>query len=116
MLKSWRIPVRQIGYDIGRSGMKDKEIITLLHSLNKTTFFTRDSDFFDPALRHANYCLININVNKNEAAMFIRHILRHPAFNTAAKRMGKVIRGTNEGVYIWQLHAEQQEKLIWRAI
>ena len=96
--------------------MKDKEIITLLHSLNKTTFFTRDSDFFDPALRHSNYSPVNLNVNKNETALFIRRILRHPAFNTEAKRMGKVIRGTVEGVYVWQLHADEQEKLIWRVI
>ena len=26
-LKSWRISVRQIGYEIGRKGMKDREII-----------------------------------------------------------------------------------------
>jgi hypothetical protein len=24
LLRSWRIPVRQIGYDIGRKGLKDK--------------------------------------------------------------------------------------------
>ena len=27
LLSSWRIPVRQIGYETGRKGMKDSEII-----------------------------------------------------------------------------------------
>ncbi|MBI3242050.1 MAG: hypothetical protein HYZ49_07140 [Chloroflexi bacterium] len=30
LLLDWRIPVRQIGYDVGRKGLKDKEIITFL--------------------------------------------------------------------------------------
>jgi hypothetical protein len=29
LLRSWRIPIRQIGHDIGRKGMKDQEIIPL---------------------------------------------------------------------------------------
>jgi len=31
LLRSWRIPFRQIGFGIGRQGMKDKEIIPPLH-------------------------------------------------------------------------------------
>ena len=27
LLKSWRIPIRQIGYEVGRKGIKDAEII-----------------------------------------------------------------------------------------
>jgi hypothetical protein len=26
-LQSWRIPVRQIGYEVGRKAMKDREVI-----------------------------------------------------------------------------------------
>lgn len=114
LLERWRIRVRQIGYDIGHMGMQDQEIITLLHGLNKTTFFTRDRDFFDHSLCHANYCLVNLNVDKNDAAVFIRRVLRHPALNSDTKRMGKVIRVTGERLYIWHLRTEEQEKLIWR--
>jgi len=32
LLKSWRLSSRQIGYDIGNIGLKDKEIISLLHN------------------------------------------------------------------------------------
>ena len=40
LLKGWRISFRQIGFEIGREGMKDDEIIPLLHGLNRPTFFT----------------------------------------------------------------------------
>lgn len=40
-------------------------------------------------------------------------LLRHPAFNTKAKRMGKVIQVTHMGMRIWQLHAEKEKKLLW---
>jgi len=35
LLRSWRIPVRQIGPDIGRKGMKDPEIISLVLALRR---------------------------------------------------------------------------------
>jgi hypothetical protein len=38
LLRGWRIRVHQIGHEIGRSGMKDKEIIPLLHNLRAPTF------------------------------------------------------------------------------
>ena len=52
LLRSWRFPVRQIGLEVGRQGMKDDEIIPLLHRLEKSTFFTRDPGFYRPHLRH----------------------------------------------------------------
>ena len=53
LLRSWRIRFRQISCDIGQQGLKDKEIISLLHSLNRPTFFTRDDDFYNHKLCHA---------------------------------------------------------------
>ena len=46
-LRSWRIRVKQIGHEIGRPGMKDDEIISLLHRIRRVTFFTRDSGFYE---------------------------------------------------------------------
>ncbi len=40
LLKSWGIPAKHIGHDIGRKGMKDYEIIPFLHRLRRVTFFT----------------------------------------------------------------------------
>ena len=45
LLRSWRIPFRQIGFSIGRQGLQDKGIISLLHTLRRPTFFTRDDVF-----------------------------------------------------------------------
>ena len=113
LLGSWRIRVRQIGQEIGHRGMQDSEIITLLHSLRRSTFFTRDRDFFYPDLCHSNYCLVNLGIDKNEAANYIRRVLRHPSLNTEVKRMGTVIRVTPEALYIWRLNVRHREALRW---
>lgn len=64
LLRSWRIPIRQIGYEIGRKGMKDHEIIPFLHTLSCSTFFTLDLDFYRRSLCHAGYCLVCMDVGK----------------------------------------------------
>jgi hypothetical protein len=113
LLNSWRIPVRQIGYEIGRKGMKDREIIPFLHQLNQPTFFTRDDDFYERRLCHAGYCLVYLDVRKEEVATFVRRVLRQTTFKTKAKRMGKVIRASHVGLAIWNLHAEKEDFLDW---
>ena len=114
LLQSWRISVRQIGYEVGRQGMKDEAIIPLLHQLRRPTFFTRDSDFYNPHLCHAEYCLVYLAVKKDEAATFIRRFLRHPEFDTEAKRMGAMIHVSHSGLSVWRLHAEQEVKVDWQ--
>lgn len=113
LLRSWRIPVRQIGHEVGRQGMKDEEIVPFLHELRSVTFFTRDLGFYRRRLCHADYCLVCLAVSHYEAASFIRRFLRHSAFKTQARRMGKVIRVTHTGIRVWQLHAEKEEELMW---
>ncbi len=113
ILRSWRIPIRQIGYDVGRKGMKDDEIIPLLLQLRRPTFFTRDLGFYERSLCHARYCLVCMAVGRHEAATFIRRLLQHPEFNTQAKRMGTVIRISRAGLRVWRLHAEQEIALSW---
>lgn len=92
LLRSWRIRARQIGAEVGRAGMSDDEIIPLLHTLNRPTFFTRDRDFLKPWLCHPAYCIVYLDVGQYEAASFIRRVLRHSALNTRARRMGAVVR------------------------
>jgi len=113
LMRSWRIRVRQIGHEIGRQGMKDEEIIPSLHQLSPVTFFTRDLGFYHRHLCHINYCLVCLAVGQYEVARFIRRFLKYPAFNTQAKRMGKVIRVGHTGIRIWQVHAEKEEELMW---
>ncbi|NHZ71724.1 MAG: hypothetical protein GWP17_01400 [Aquificales bacterium] len=112
-LGSWRIRIHQIGFEVGRKGMKDREIIPFLHQLKQPTFFTRDDDFFERRLCHAGYCLVYLDVRKEEVATFVRRVLRQQVFKTKAKRMGKVIRASHVGLAVWNLHAEKEEHLGW---
>jgi len=48
LLRDWHIPVHHIGYEMGRKGMKDEEIIPFLLTLPRPTFFTIDWDYFKP--------------------------------------------------------------------
>lgn len=113
LLQGWRISFKQIAFEIGREGLKDDEIISLLHQLNKPTFFTLDDDFFKPKLGHAQYCLVYLDVAQYESAAFIRRTLKHHDFNTKAKRMGSVIRVSHKGLIVWELHAEEKVQFIW---
>jgi hypothetical protein len=113
LLRSWRIRVRQIGHQVGRQGMKDGEIISLLHQIGPVTFFTRDLGFYHRHLCHANYCLVCLDVGQYEVASFIRRFLRHPALNSRAKRMGKVVRVIQIGMRVWKLNVEHEARLTW---
>ncbi len=113
-LLNWRISIRQIGYEAGRKGMKDHEIIPFLHQLNQPTFFSRDDDFYKRRLCHSGYCLVYLDVRRGDTSVFVRRVLRHMAFKTKAQRMGKVIRASHAGLSIWNLHAEKEERLSWK--
>jgi hypothetical protein len=113
LLRSWRIRPQQIGYELGRKGMKDKEIIPLLHQLRHPTFFTLDDDFYKRRLCHAGYCLVFVGVDQYESASFVRRLLRHKQFNTQAKRMGTVVRISDIGILVWYLHAEEERFFEW---
>ncbi len=113
LLKGWRIHVRHIGHDIGRRGIQDKEIIPFLLRLSRPTFFTRDFGFYEWHLCHAQYCLVQLAVKKDEVAVFVRRLLRHHEFDTGAKRMGAVIRVAHVDLSVWRLHAEQELHFDW---
>jgi hypothetical protein len=113
LLQSWRISVHQIGHDVGRKGMKDKEMIPFLHQKRQPTFFTRDQHFYERGLCHARYCLVYLDVERDEVAIFVRRVLRHREFDTKAKRMGKVIRVSHAGLSAWHLNAVEEVHIGW---
>lgn len=112
-LHHWRVAVRHISYDLGRAGIQDDEIIPFLHQLRRPTFFTRDWDFYERHLCHARYCLVYLNVEKDEVASFVRRRLRHPQFNTEAKRMGTIIRCAHSGISYWRLRSQLEMRIGW---
>jgi hypothetical protein len=113
LLRGWRIPARHIGYETGQKGMTDDEIIPFLLSLRRPTFFTLDWDFYTPILCHKRYCMVLLDVRRDEAALFIRRLLRHSQFDTQGKRMGMVARATYSGVYVWLRHASEERYVSW---
>lgn len=113
LLRSWRIPVRQIGHEVSRKGVKDEAIIPLIYRMGPVSFFTRDLGFYSQNLCHEKYSLVCLDVGQYEAASFIRRFLKHPAFNTQTKRSGKVIRVSHSAIRLWKLHYKSDERLGW---
>lgn len=52
LLVSWRIRFRQIGKGLGHKGMADRDVIPLLLTLGRPTFFTTDFDYYRSGLTH----------------------------------------------------------------
>ena len=113
-LRARKIHSRQIGAEIGRLGMKDRnDIIPLLHTLRHPTFFSRDHGFYHPSSRHSAYCLVHLDVAFYEVAEFIRRFLRHTVFRTRSQRMGKVVRVRHSGVSYWQVNIKGEHAFNW---
>lgn len=112
-LERWRLKPRQIGRTIGREGMSDTEIVSLLHQLHGTTFVTWDQGFKKMRLCHARYCLAVFFVPVPDLADWVRRLLTHPEFSTAAKRMGSVVEVSTSGLVYWRLPQRQMERLPW---
>jgi len=113
LLETRRIHVRQLGFDLGRRGLTDDDIIPLLLQQNCPTFFTRDDDFYDRRLCHLRYCLVYLAVEKNTVAEFVQRVLRHPDCTKRAQRLGSVIRVGKAGLSIWRLHAKSALSVEW---
>lgn len=113
LLRSWGVPVHQIGVDVGQKGMKDNEIISFLHQLRNTTFFTCDMGFYNCSLCHTRYCLVCLAVEKNEVAVFMRRFLRHSEFDKKAKRMGAVVRASHSGISVWRRNTPEKIGINW---
>jgi len=113
-LEAKRIHVRQIGVEIGRAGMKDRNgVIPALHALRRPTFFTRDHGFYHPDLRHPQYCLVYLDVARKEVSDYVRRFLRHPSFRTQAQRMGKVVRVRHSGLSWWEVGGKAERAISW---
>ena len=113
LLKEWHVPFRLIGPDIARLGVKDPDIIPLLHRQRGVTFFTLDWDFFNARLCHPAYCLVWLDVRADDAAHFVRRFLKHLRFNNQAQRMGIVARAHHQGVDFWQRNRAVLQNLRW---
>ena len=112
-LRQWRVRCRFLIEELAPSGIQDPDIVPLLQRLKQPTFFTHDQDFFRRSLVHADYSLVWLDVFDGEAATFIRLFLKHPLFNTAAKRMGIVTRVHHQGIHFWNRNHTQLQHARW---
>jgi len=114
LLRKWRIRFRAVGVDIATSGTQDLDLIPILHTLAKPTFFTLDRHFFRADWAHASYGLVWLDVNDGEAAEDIRLFLRHLAFDTKSKRLGVVARIGTTDVRFWRKGQSHWRIVEWR--
>lgn len=49
-----------------------------------------------------------MDVRPYEGAEYVRRVLRHPAANTRAKRMGALVRVSPGGVRVWRRNGAEQ--------
>ena len=114
-LRAWRIPAKQIGVDWGHKGLQDHQIVVALRELRGPVFVSRDLGFYGRELCHPSYCLAVMGVSRDEVAFFVRRFLRHPLFDTQAKRLGRVVRITSTGIAYWWA-AKPEARVRWTGI
>src|ERR1051325_2322863 len=102
LLRKWGIRFRVVGVDVASWGADDENLVPILHRLPQPTFFSLDRDFYRPSWAHASYGLVWLDVADDHAAEFIRRFLRHPSFDTQAKRLGTVMRVHAGGIVCWR--------------
>ena len=102
-----------MGVEIARLGIKDENLIPVLHRLRGATFFTLDEDFYDYTLCHHSYCLVRLDILPKLSAFYIRRFLKHPAFDTETGRIGKVVQVRISGLEYLEVGMRRPKSLPW---
>src|SRR5437773_7722420 len=106
-LRKAGIRVRLIGDEVARAGDTDENLLPVLRRLKQPIFFTQDQDFFRFNWLHPDYALVWLETHPNAVAEYVRRFLRHPEFETQAKRLGIVARVRASGVHYWRVGSRQ---------
>jgi hypothetical protein len=101
--------------ELAQPGIQDPDIIPLLHHSNRPVLFTHNQDYFKRALIHPAYCLVWLDLYDGDAAIFIQRFLRHAAFASHRKRMGKVIRLHPQRINFWEKGQTALQTIKWQA-
>ncbi len=112
-LRCWSIHARVITEHFAPKGITDADLVPILHRLAQPTFFTHDWDFWTPILCHPRYCIVHLAVEDTEAADYIRRFLRHRQFNTAVKRLGRIIQVRATGLAVYASCQGNAESVEW---
>lgn len=114
LLAAWNIRVKQIGVEVETKAVTDERIISVLHDFKNCLFLSSDSDFWDRKYCHSNYCLVYMDVERNETAFFIRKFLKHAAFDTIKKRLGKVVKVSQTTLSYFETKNAAIKKVSWK--
>ena len=101
-----RLKAKKIGLRFLPAHASDEQIIGLSRSIYQRYVYitTQDcKDFYVPRRCDKQYCIICLDVPDELVAITVRKIYRHPQFNTAAKRMGKVIKVTSTQINYFEV-------------
>ena len=113
ILAAWKIRARKVGRELARYGTDDGDLIAVLHRLASPTFFTHDQDFWRQSLIHPAYCLVWLDMDDRQGALYVRRFLRHPQFDTHAKRLGKVVRVHPDGLTCHHSRHGRPKRIAW---
>ena len=103
---------KHIGRDFWKHHLSDEHIISRLYRLKRVTFVTRDvRDFYYHRFLHRNYCLLCLDVEEDEVAAYTRKIYRHPRFDSAAKRCGKVIKVSPTQMTYFEVSSQEEQTI-----
>jgi len=108
-----RYHVRQIGYELGRKGMSDRDILPLLRTLHRPTLLTSDDDSYVRDLCDTRYSLIVLGIEEQAFAEYSIRVLRHPSFAKWRLRMGKTLSVTRGAIRFWQHKSHRETRLPW---
>ena len=107
------VSVAQVGANWGESGWLDQEqILPHLHG-SRATFHTLDAGLFKRRYGHRDYCLVYYDVPEAELAKWVLKFLRHPRFNTHAKRLGKVVKVNPSKITYWEFREHRIKEIGW---
>jgi len=105
--------VVQLGVDWGVRGWDDVEQVIPHLQSSKATFHTLDDGFFKRRFLHAGYCIVYYEVPHVDLVRWMTRWLRHPGFNTHAKRLGKVVKVQQNRITYWDVTDRQLHEAPW---
>jgi hypothetical protein len=88
----------------------DDRVPEILRTLRTPTFVTIDHGFWNRRLCHPGYCILYLDLAKDEQERLpglVRRLFRLPEFRTRAVRMGKVARIRQATVSYWEAGARK---------
>ena len=93
--------------------MNDDDILTLLQTLHRPIFFTRDPGFYARENLNPRYAIVCLAVGKYEVATFVRRILALRARRMQSFLVGKIASAGHTGMRFLQFRGTERP-IIWK--